>query len=76
MGYIEWIKTYWWAVVLMGVGLILLMAGESLSSVLPQLMSHHYPGMCGVADQKGFKIVRIDIVFALSIRPGNASQGG
>ena len=27
MGYIEWIKTYWWAVVLMGVGLILLMAG-------------------------------------------------
>lgn len=27
MGYIEWIETYWWAVVLMGVGLILLMAG-------------------------------------------------
>ena len=28
MGYIEWIETYWWAVVLMGVGLILLMAGK------------------------------------------------
>lgn len=27
MGYFEWIKEYWWAVVLMGVGLILLMAG-------------------------------------------------
>ncbi|PFX21056.1 Disintegrin and metalloproteinase domain-containing protein 10 [Stylophora pistillata] len=26
-GYLEWIKEYWWAVVLMGVGLILLMAG-------------------------------------------------
>ena len=29
-GYLEWIKTYWWAVVLMGVGLILLMAGKVL----------------------------------------------
>lgn len=27
MGYLQWIETYWWAVVLMGVGLILLMAG-------------------------------------------------
>ena len=26
-GYLDWIKEYWWAVVLMGVGLILLMAG-------------------------------------------------
>ena len=28
LGYIEWIKEYWWAVALMGVGLILLMAGK------------------------------------------------
>ena len=28
MGYLQWIETYWWAVVLMGVGLILLMAGK------------------------------------------------
>lgn len=27
LGYFEWIKEYWWAVALMGVGLILLMAG-------------------------------------------------
>lgn len=26
-GYLDWIKEYWWAVVLMGLGLILLMAG-------------------------------------------------
>ena len=28
LGYFEWIKEYWWAVALMGVGLILLMAGN------------------------------------------------
>ena len=28
LGYFEWIKQHWWAVVLMGVGLILLMAGK------------------------------------------------
>ena len=28
LGYFAWIKEYWWAVVLMGVGLILLMAGK------------------------------------------------
>lgn len=27
LGYLEWIKEHWWAVLLMGVGLILLMAG-------------------------------------------------
>ena len=27
LGYFEWIKQHWWAVVLMGIGLILLMAG-------------------------------------------------
>lgn len=27
LGYFEWIKQHWWAVVLIGVGLILLMAG-------------------------------------------------
>ena len=29
IGYFEWIKEHWWAVVLMGIGLILLMAGKS-----------------------------------------------
>lgn len=28
LGYFEWIKQHWWAVVLMGIGLILLMAGK------------------------------------------------
>ena len=31
LGYFEWIKEYWWAVLLMGLGLILLMAGNELT---------------------------------------------
>ena len=32
LGYLEWIKHYWWAVALMGVGLIILMGGNELTS--------------------------------------------
>ena len=32
LGYLEWIKQYWWAVALMGVGLIILMGGNELTS--------------------------------------------
>ena len=34
LGYLEWIKEHWWAVLLMGVGLILLMAGKIYHSVV------------------------------------------
>ena len=34
LGYLEWIKEHWWAVLLMGVGLILLMAGKIYRSVV------------------------------------------
>ena len=34
LGYLEWIKEHWWAVLLMGIGLILLMAGKIYHSVV------------------------------------------
>ena len=34
LGYFEWIKEHWWAVLLMGIGLILLMAGKNYHSVV------------------------------------------
>ena len=34
LGYLEWIKEHWWAVLLMGVGLILLMAGKIYHSLV------------------------------------------
>ena len=34
LGYLAWIKEHWWAVLLMGVGLILLMAGNIYHSVV------------------------------------------
>ena len=34
LGYFAWIKEHWWAVLLMGVGLILLMAGKIYHSVV------------------------------------------
>ena len=34
LGYLAWIKEHWWAVLLMGVGLILLMAGKIYHSVV------------------------------------------
>ena len=34
LGYLEWIKEHWWAVLFMGVGLILLMAGNIYHSVV------------------------------------------
>ena len=34
LGYLAWIKEHWWAVLLMGIGLILLMAGKIYHSVV------------------------------------------
>ena len=42
LGYFEWIKEYWWAVVLMAIGLILLMAGKGTNKNNYGLITRQY----------------------------------